>query len=167
MLSVNPTAQGVRPLVLEACDNYRALMEEKFIALACTPADSLPSVLADRDRILQVLTNLVGNAAKFTPEGGTVAVNAKALDGEVRFCVSDTGPGIRAEEVSHIFDRFWQATRTASLGTGLGLPIARGIVEAHGGRIWVESEPGIGTTFYFTLPTVPAASASPPGDVTG
>jgi PAS domain S-box-containing protein len=153
MLSINATEQEVRPLVQEACDSYRALMDEKLITLECAPPDALPTVLADRDRILQVLTNLVGNAAKFTPEGGTVAVTAKALDAEVQFCVSDTGPGIRAEEVTHIFDRFWQATRTASLGTGLGLPIARGIVEAHGGRIWVESQPGVGTTFYFTIPT--------------
>jgi signal transduction histidine kinase len=152
-LSVNATEHEVRPLVQEACDSYRGLMEEKFITLECGSLESVPTVLADRDRILQVLTNLVGNAVKFTPEGGTVQVSAKAIDGEVQFCVSDTGPGIRAEEVEHIFDRFWQATRTASLGTGLGLPIAKGIVEAHGGRIWVESQPGIGTTFYFTIPT--------------
>jgi PAS domain S-box-containing protein len=165
-LSVNATEHDVRPLVQEACDSYRGLMEEKFIALECVPPESLLTVLADRDRILQVLTNLVGNAVKFTPEGGTVGVSATAIDGEVEFCVSDTGPGIRTEEVEHIFDRFWQAAGTASLGTGLGLPIAKGIVEAHGGRIWVESRPGIGTTFYFTIPAAPAASTSAPGGVT-
>jgi PAS domain S-box-containing protein len=160
-LSVNATEQEVKPIVQEACDSYRALVDEKFIGLECTTTESLPTVLADRDRILQVLTNLVGNAAKFTPEGGTVTVSAKASGDEVQFCVSDTGPGIRAEEVAHVFDRFWQATRTASLGTGLGLPIAKGIVEAHGGRIWVESQPGIGTTFYFTVPTAQAATSRP------
>ena len=166
-LTVNPTEQDVRPFVQEACENYRALMDEKLITLDCDPCDSVPKVLADRDRILQVLMNLVGNAAKFTPEGGTITVGAKCLGNEVQFCVSDTGPGIRADEVAHIFERFWQATRTASLGTGLGLPIAKGIVEAHGGRIWVESQPGIGTTFYFTIPTNVPSAASSQGDVTG
>jgi PAS domain S-box-containing protein len=166
-LSVNPTEQEVGPLVQEACDSYRALLDEKFVTLDCDRCQSLPTVLADRDRILQVLTNLVGNAAKFTPEGGTVTVGARAVGPDVQFRISDTGPGISAEEASHIFERFWQARRTASLGTGLGLPIAQGIVEAHGGRIWVESQPGIGTTFYFTLPIAPRATASSPGDAPG
>ena len=167
-LSINPSEHEVRPLVQEACDSFRSAMEEKLISLECNGTGSVPNVFVDRDRILQVLTNLVGNAVKFTPEGGMIAVGAGATDGEVRFSVSDTGPGIIAEEMSHIFDRFWQATRTASLGTGLGLPIAKGIVEAHGGTIWVESQPGVGTTFYFTVPTAAAASKTTrPDDVTG
>jgi signal transduction histidine kinase len=157
-ISVKPMAQDVRPLVQDACDSSRALMDEKLITLSCDAGDSLPTVLADRDRILQVLTNLVGNAAKFTPDGGTVTVGAKVVGRDVQFCIADTGPGIRPEEVTHIFERFWQATRTASLGTGLGLPIAKGIVEAHGGKIWVNSEPGVGTTFFFTVPTARAPS---------
>ena len=166
-LSVNPSEHEVRPLVVDACEGFRVAMEDKLVALDCNLCEGLPNVSVDRDRILQVLTNLVGNAAKFTAEGGTVTVGARARGREVEFRVSDTGPGIRPEEVTHIFDRFWQATRTASLGTGLGLPIAKGIVEAHGGRIWVESQPGIGTTFYFTVPIALPALVSPPGDVAG
>ena len=165
-LSINPSEQEVMPLIQDACEGFRIVIEEKFISLDCDSCEAVPNVLVDRDRILQVLSNLVGNAAKFTPEGGTITVSVKATGRDVQFSVSDTGPGIRAEEMAHIFDRFWQATRTASLGTGLGLPIAKGIVEAHGGTIWVESQPGIGTTFYFTVPSAPAASTSRPGDVT-
>jgi signal transduction histidine kinase len=115
-------------------------------------------VAADRHRVQQVLSNLVGNAFKFTPEGGTITVRAEPLERFVRFSVADTGPGIRAEDLSHIFERYWQSMRTATLGTGLGLTIARGIVEAHGGSIWVESTAGVGATFYFTLPMASAGA---------
>ena len=93
------------------------------------------------------------NALKFTPPGGTVRLSAAGLPGEVQFSVADTGPGIPPEHVDHVFERFWQATRTRQ-GIGLGLAIARTIVQAHGGRIWVESEPGKGSVFRFTLPPV-------------
>jgi signal transduction histidine kinase len=99
------------------------------------------------------LSNLVGNAVKFTPRQGRITVSANRLDREVRFAVIDTGPGIAPEQVSHIFGRFWQAKSSDSRGIGLGLAIAKGIVEAHNGRIWVESQVGAGSTFYFTLPT--------------
>ena len=114
-------------------------------------------VLADRDRLLQVFSNLVGNGLKFTPEGGRVRIRAN-LNGDraVRFSVDDTGPGIPAESLPHLFELFWQARdRRATLGTGLGLSIARGIVEAHGGSISVESTPGEGSTFTFTVPVAP------------
>jgi signal transduction histidine kinase len=109
-------------------------------------------VSADRERTLQVLSNLLGNAIKFTPEGGSIALRAEPADEFVQFSVSDTGPGIRAEDLAHIFERYWQATRTAALGTGLGLAIVKGIVEAHGGTIRVETRAGVGSTFHFTLP---------------
>jgi signal transduction histidine kinase len=120
----------------------------------------LPDVWGDRDRLRQVFENLVGNAIKFTERGGRVVVGAKPGDDEVVFWVTDTGgPGISAEDLPHVFDRFWQARRRASQGVGLGLPIAKGIIEAHHGRIWVESMLGRGSTFTFTLPTAGRPSA--------
>jgi PAS domain S-box-containing protein len=151
-LAVEPAAQEVGPMIREACESHRARFEEKMIALNCSLAPGLPPVLADRDRVHQVLSNLLANAVKFTPEGGSIQINGVPSGEFVQVSVSDTGPGIRAEDLPRIFERFWQATDTASLGTGLGLPIAKGIVEAHGGRIWADSKAGIGTTFYFTLP---------------
>jgi signal transduction histidine kinase len=119
-------------------------------------AGELPPVQADRHRIMQVLSNLIGNSLKFTPPGGRIDVEASGEDGQVRFMVRDTGPGIPREHLHDIFSPYWQAKRTERLGAGLGLPIAKGIVESHGGRIWVESEPGQGTAFYFTLPAAEA-----------
>src|SRR5690606_39910793 len=118
-------------------------------------SDSTPPVLADRERVLQVFSNLIGNALKFTGEAGRVMVEATAQGAEVRFAVADTGVGIEPDALPHIFDRFWKAKREGGdgPGIGLGLAICKGIVEAHGGRIWAESEPGNGTTVHFTLPT--------------
>lgn len=108
-------------------------------------------LVCDRNRILRVFSNLIGNAIKFTSEGGSISVGAQLAGSEVRFTVTDSGSGIAAEELPHIFERFWQARSTARMGAGLGLAIAEGIVKAHGGRIWAESELGKGSTF-FTLP---------------
>ncbi len=122
-------------------------------------------VLADPKRVAQILSNLIGNALKFTPAGGVVDVHASRDGGFVRFSVIDTGPGIPAEELGHLFDRFYQ-TRDNPLkrkGLGLGLAICKGLVVAHGGRIWVESLPGAGAGFNFTLPAVNAATE--PADV--
>lgn len=128
-------------------------------------APSLPALHADAGRIVQVLANLIGNAVKFTPPGGRIVVRAEPGDGAVRFSVSDTGPGIPDDEHAFIFERFWQGRRvTGRHGSGLGLAIAKGIVEAHGGRIWVESVPGSGSTFSFTLPAARIReSLTPPG----
>jgi signal transduction histidine kinase len=109
-------------------------------------------VRCDRDRFFQVLTNLVGNALKFTPEDGSVTVAVEPQGDFVRFSVRDTGPGIPSEAMPHLFEPFWQAKGTARQGTGLGLTISRGIVEAHGGWLEVETEQGQGSTFAFTLP---------------
>jgi PAS domain S-box-containing protein len=136
-----------------AAEMYHGLAAEKGIALAVDVAADVPDVRADRARVLQVLSNLVGNALKFTPRDGQVTLGAhRAGDGSVGFYVADTGPGIPAEHVPRLFDRFWQAQRGDRKGLGLGLAIAKGIVEAHGGRIWAETAPGRGSTFFFTLP---------------
>lgn len=128
-----------------------------------SPVDDSLLVEADPRRIAQVLANLIGNALKFTPAEGTVDVEAHR-DGEfVRFCVIDTGPGIPAEELPMLFDRFYQAREGVRRkdGLGLGLAICKGIVEAHGGRIWVESLPGVGAGFNFTLRAVFASEHAP------
>jgi signal transduction histidine kinase len=120
----------------------------------------MPPVYADRHRVLQVLSNLIGNAMKFTPAGGMITYRAEQQRTEVLFTVADNGPGIPKENLGDIFNPYWQAKRTARLGAGLGLPIAKGIVESHGGRIWVESEPGKGTKFFFTLPVAQSVETS-------
>ena len=102
--------------------------------------------------------NLVGNAIKFTPAGGSITLGADSRPGEVCFRVEDTGVGMSSESLARVFDRFWQAGRAERHGAGLGLPICKGIVEAHGGRIWAESELGRGTTFYFSVPTATVLS---------
>jgi signal transduction histidine kinase len=138
-------------LVGEAMGLMERMAEERMIRLIAT-VQACPTVRADRDRVLQVFSNLVGNALKFTPPEGVVTVGAAPEDDAVRFWVRDTGPGIAPEDVEHLWSPFWQAEGPArSAGAGLGLAIARGIVEAHGGRVWVESQPGAGTTFGFTL----------------
>ncbi|HYO72559.1 MAG TPA: HAMP domain-containing sensor histidine kinase, partial [Archangium sp.] len=149
-LSLNASPQTPASLLREALDSARPEATGHQLYLEA-PAEA-PAVLADRDRLLQVFSNLLGNAMKFTPAGGEIRVGARVEGEQVRFYVRDTGPGIPAESLEHIFDRFWQANRTDRRGAGLGLSIAKGIVEAHGGRLQVESEPGRGSTFSFTVP---------------
>jgi signal transduction histidine kinase len=116
----------------------------------------LPKFDGDRDRILQVLSNLVGNATKVTAEGGHITLRVEARGHDLLFSVSDDGPGISEENGKFLFERYWRGVDATYKGTGLGLAIARGIVNAHGGRIWVESEPGRGATFLFTIPAADA-----------
>ncbi|MDQ3364169.1 MAG: ATP-binding protein [Myxococcota bacterium] len=143
-----PTA--VSALVTDAMVLLTPIAEAKSVALQWI-GDGEARVVADADRVFQVFSNLVGNAIKFTPAGGRVTLDATRIKGWVRFAVRDTGPGIAASELPNLFERYWQARRVQSMGAGLGLYIAKGIVEAHGGRIWAESERGAGSTFYFTL----------------
>lgn len=138
-------------LVAEALELVRPLLDGYELEVQ-QPA-TLPAVRADRDRVNQVFSNLVGNAIKFTPRGGRITIGAAAANGEVVFRVADTGQGMSEAQLRHLFDRFWQGDRKDRRGAGLGLAIAKGIVEAHGGRIWVESALGAGTTFYFSIPT--------------
>jgi signal transduction histidine kinase len=138
-------------IVQEAYETSKISAESKSIDLVYEAPAALPLVKADRERILQVLYNLIDNALKFTPSGGSVVVRCESADHQVRFSVKDTGRGIDETHLSHIFDLYWQAKPTAHLGSGIGLAIAKSIVEQHGGTIWAESKPGIGSTFFFTL----------------
>ena len=115
-------------------------------------APDLPRVTADDERIQQALSNLVGNAVKFSAKGGTIVLSAEADTETVTFSVADNGIGIAEDELARVFDRYWQSTRTNRQGAGLGLAIAKGLIEGHGGRIWIESRPARGTTVRFTLP---------------
>ncbi|HEV7388141.1 MAG TPA: PAS domain S-box protein [Gemmatimonadaceae bacterium] len=151
-LSVDLKPEVPESLINDTIDMLRPLAAGSTIRLETSLDEDLPAVLADASRIQQVLSNLVGNAVKFTPRAGRITVCAERLAEEVRFGVIDTGPGIPAEQLPHIFGRFWQARSSDQRGIGLGLAIAKGIVEAHNGRIWVESHVGLGSTFYFTLP---------------
>ncbi|HEX5751098.1 MAG TPA: ATP-binding protein [Archangium sp.] len=142
----------VDELFRQAAQVLRPLALEKSQDLVMEVSPGLPSVRADRERVLQVLGNLVGNAIKFTPSGGTVSLRARKIDGMVRLSVKDNGPGIAPEDVPHLFERFWRASGVSERGTGLGLSIVKSIVEAHGGSLWVETQVGAGSTFFFTLP---------------
>jgi signal transduction histidine kinase len=130
-----------------------ALAASASIDLRFALSRELPDIWVDRDRLLQVFKNLIGNAMKFTKPGGRITVGAEARNSEVLFWVKDTGAGISQEDLPHVFDRFWQAAGARRLGAGLGLQITKGIVAAHGGRIWVESTAGRGSCFYFSIPT--------------
>jgi two-component system phosphate regulon sensor histidine kinase PhoR len=143
----------VGDVVADTVTKMRQLAGDR--ALELRPAGNDVTVLADRDRLAQVLTNLLDNAIKFTSDGGHIAVGWRTLNGEVEVTVADDGPGISPTDIPHIFERFYKTDRAraaAAGGTGLGLAITKHIVEAHGGRIRVASAPGEGTTFAFTLP---------------
>jgi PAS domain S-box-containing protein len=161
-LPIEPAPLPAREVVIESVQSQESLVTSASLELRLDVAPDLAEVWADRDRLLQLFENLIGNAVKFTEPGGRVTVGATPRDGEVLFWVADTGVGISAEDLPHLFDRFWQARKAGRQGAGLGLPIVKGIVEAHGGRIWVESTPGHGSTFYFTIPRVLRAQARPP-----
>jgi len=155
-LAIDAKPESAIGLINDTIDMLRPLAAGSTIRLEANIEEELPAVLADSARIQQVLSNLVGNAVKFTPRNGRISITAEKTDGAVRFGVIDTGPGIPAEQLPHIFGRFWQAKPADRRGIGLGLAIAKGIVEAHGGNIWVESHVGLGSTFYFTLPVASA-----------
>jgi signal transduction histidine kinase len=139
-------------LVIDAIELLALSAEAADITLSADVPRELPPVVADAERVVQVFSNLIGNAIKFTPAGGSVRIEARAECGVLCFSVADTGPGIAAELLPHVFDRYVQAQRGDRRGVGLGLSIACGIVAAHHGRIWAESAPGCGTRMSFTLP---------------
>jgi signal transduction histidine kinase len=159
--SVERARVAARDVVLDAAETHKPLLSSAGLELAINVAHELPTISVDRDQLLRVFDNLLGNAVKFTPPGGRVTVAAALRGADVLFWVDDTGVGIPRESLAHVFDRFWQA-RPGGRGAGLGLPIVKGIVEAHGGRVWIESTPGRGTTSYFTIPvTAPAEESRP------
>jgi PAS domain S-box-containing protein len=152
-LKIEPRPQPVDGLVREAVEFHEALAQQRGIRLRAE-LDLAPDtrVECDRERVLQALSNLLGNALKFCRPGDQIVLRGRLVGGELWLAVSDTGPGISEAEQRHVFEPYWTAERAGKKGTGLGLFITKGIVEAHGGRLWVESEPGRGSDFVFTLP---------------
>jgi signal transduction histidine kinase len=148
--AVSPEPVRVGVLLHSALELHRPVTEQKGISLAVSPFPAL-TALVDEERVHQVFANLIGNAVRFTPAGGTITLSAEAADGAVRFSVTDTGSGIAEENLPRVFERFFRGDRGRGCA-GLGLAISRSIVEAHGGAITVDSQPGQGTTFSFTLP---------------
>jgi PAS domain S-box-containing protein len=139
-------------LVRDACASNEPLAQQKEQKILCRINGELPKICADRDRIVQVFGNLIGNALKFTPERGSITVEATPAGAMVQFEVTDTGPGIPDADLRNVFTPYWQAKKTAHMGAGLGLAIVRGIVEAHGGKVWAETAPSGGASFRFTVP---------------
>jgi signal transduction histidine kinase len=150
---------SVGPLIKDALELMQPLATRKDIQFTIEVAESLPPILADRERTMQVFANLIGNAIKFSPFGGTISVRAARFEEYVQFSVEDAGPGIPENQLARIFDRFWQAPGSTGKGSGLGLFIVKGIVEAHAGKVWAASEVGTGTTLFFTLPVSVPGSA--------
>ncbi len=167
---VQPERWPARQVLLEAVDAQRSVVAAASVELSVEAPEDLPEVLVDRNRIQQVFANLLGNAAKYTAAGGRVTIGAAASGTQVRFWVSDTGRGMTAEHLERMFDPFWRLEPSRGMGgLGIGLSIARDIVEAHGGRIWAESTLGKGTTVSFTLNVAPPEATAPeqPGTTPG
>jgi signal transduction histidine kinase len=149
-IEVGPT--GLRNLLDRLDEAHAPAAEAKGLVWEVERTDEPVALEIDEGRVLQALGNLVGNAIKFTPEGGAVVVMTERSSEQVRIGVRDTGAGMDGVQLAHVFDRFWQSRVGDRRGAGLGLAIARGIIDAHGGRIHIESEPGVGTTAWVTLP---------------
>lgn len=146
---------AISELIADTVESFHALAGQRQVALASTVAAGSDPVLVDAQQIGRVLANLVGNAIRHTPAGGSVTLHARPMDGRVQVEVSDTGPGISGEDMPHVFERFYRGEKSRSRdtgGSGLGLAIAKAIVEAHGGVIWVDSQPGQGARFSFSVP---------------
>jgi signal transduction histidine kinase len=151
-LSVDKKGVELGSLVSEVVETISVLASNKSLNFEKYLPAELPIVLADADRIQQVLGNLLGNAIKFTPQNGTITLRAEHAGSTVIFSVTDTGPGILEADLPHLFERLWKSKSTTSMGMGLGLFIVKGVVESHGGKVWVESKVGHGSTFFFSLP---------------
>jgi PAS domain S-box-containing protein len=152
LLSLEREALAVSAILNEVAETAQTWIDGRVLSLEVDGSADGLRVFADPHRVIQVFSNLVGNAARYSPNESEIVVRVGREGNATVFSVADAGPGIPAEHLSHIFDRFWQARRTGRHGIGLGLAIVKGIVEAHGGRVWAESELGTGSTFYFTLP---------------
>ncbi len=150
--TIQRTPCAVTDLLNETTNVFASLASSKSIQLETSFSDEFYTLQADKERLLQVLSNLLGNAIRFTPEGGKIKMSAQKEGQGVRFSVSDNGPGIALVNMPRLFERFWKSGIGQKQGTGLGLFIAKGIVDAHGGKIWAESELGRGATFHFVIP---------------
>jgi signal transduction histidine kinase len=151
-MNMDLRSMSVAELVANAVEALRPLAAAATLTLESVVTPDLPPVHADPARIQQVLSNLVGNAIKFTPKGGQITIGARRESAtEVRISVRDTGTGMPPDQLPHVFGLYWQARRSDRRGVGLGLAIVQGIIEAHDGRVWVESQVGIGSEFIFTL----------------
>ena len=157
LVSTRPTDGHV--LVVRCTESLRVLAEDAGVELRSEVPEQMPMLLVDADRTMQLFSNVIGNAIKFTPRGGCITVTTVSRDADVEVCVTDTGPGIANDQLPRIFDRFYQGTIQSRLGSrhgaGLGLPISKGIAEAQGGAITIESVEGTGTTVRFTLCQAP------------
>ena len=156
-LSLIPEPLDLGHLADQALDAFRPSAEARGVELSLIPADNLPLVRADRQRVQQVLDNLLSNALRYTPDGGRITVGLARENESIRVTMTDTGPGIPVEVLPNVFERFYRADQSRERlsdggGSGLGLAVARSIIEAHGGRIDVKSLPGEGATFWFSLP---------------
>jgi signal transduction histidine kinase len=152
-LRVEPEPIELAPIIQETAAEFQMMTREHQIQVLLPPI--LPPVMADPRRARQILRNLVENAIKYSPQGGPITISARTEAGSVQTSVSDQGIGIESQQLDSIFDRFYQVDSASTRkvgGSGLGLSICRAIVEAHGGAIWVESQLGSGSTFYFTFP---------------
>jgi two-component system sensor histidine kinase GlrK len=155
MMNYSFEKASLAPLIKKAVGEITPLVEAKEIRLETEIAEGLPTVKLDRERILQALRNLLGNAVKFTPKAGRVTVVARPIHGKVEVSFRDTGPGIPTENLTTIFDKFHQGSTTGAFsanGSGLGLAIAKHVIVSHGGEIWAENHPEQGSTFIFVLP---------------
>jgi signal transduction histidine kinase len=158
-LAIKPSRVHIDALLDETLEQFEPQARNRDISITCDVESGLPPAIGDRDRLTQVLSNIIGNALKFTPVHGYIALRARRTGDFAEISIEDSGAGIPPENVIRVFDRFWQADRTSASGAGLGMAIAKGIVEAHGGSIWVESVVGRGTTFRFTVPCAPRRQA--------
>jgi signal transduction histidine kinase len=161
-LAVDMRVEDVRSLLQQIAEQFRPVLGAKQQVLEIAVQADVTCARCDRQRVFRVFSNLIGNASKFSPAGMTITVEASARPGEILFGVADHGCGISSDQQAHIFEPYWQASQERKLGLGLGLAIAKGIVEAHGTRIWVESQVGTGSRFLFTLPSAHGGDGSAP-----
>jgi hypothetical protein len=164
-LSVRSKPVDLTALVSEVMELVEGQARERKIDIQREIEAGIPVVMGDHDRLMQVLSNLLGNAIKFTPEGGNIRLRVTRSGDQVLVSVIDTGIGIHAADLPHVFERFWRAPDSTAKGAGLGLSIACGIVEAHGGKIWAESQLGVGTTITFALPLPPKDALETAGEI--
>lgn len=151
-LKLNLTPHTLNRIVAQAVEAFAHSISQKKISLQAESQSASAEVPCDLDRVIQVLSNLLSNAEKYTPEGGIIRVNALLQKNEALFSVQDTGLGIPPARIVNIFKRFWELRNRDRSGPGLGLYISQRLIEAHGGKMWAESRPGKGSTFFFTIP---------------